>query len=123
MNECVAVNSAGVGRTGTFIAINYLLEQAEAEGVVDVLGCLSFLRQQRPHMVQTLVRQSIISFNAGFSVRTMYLDLLKQIKQLNSGITNDVNFTLTFLHKKLFYIGRNRSLHLLHNHKYCLCCI
>ena len=48
--------SAGVGRTGTFIAIDIALEQAKREGVVDIAGIVNRLRQQRMKMVQTLVR-------------------------------------------------------------------
>ncbi len=47
--------SSGVGRTGTFIALDILVEQAMATGVVDVFGCVHKLRQQRMDMVQTKV--------------------------------------------------------------------
>uniref|UniRef100_A0A1X7TQU1 protein-tyrosine-phosphatase n=1 Tax=Amphimedon queenslandica TaxID=400682 RepID=A0A1X7TQU1_AMPQE len=46
--------SAGVGRTGTFIAIDIALEQAKRERVVDIAGIVNRLRQQRMKMVQTL---------------------------------------------------------------------
>ena len=48
--------SAGVGRTGTFIAIDLALEQAKKEGVIDIAGIVNRIRQQRMQMVQTLVR-------------------------------------------------------------------
>ena len=47
--------SAGVGRTGTFIAVDLALEQARKEGVVDIAGIVNRLRQQKMKMVQTLV--------------------------------------------------------------------
>ena len=47
--------SAGVGRTGTFIALDHLLKQAKAEGVVDVLYCVRQMRQARYSMIQTQV--------------------------------------------------------------------
>ncbi|XP_051477770.1 receptor-type tyrosine-protein phosphatase eta isoform X3 [Apus apus] len=45
--------SAGVGRTGTFIAIDRLIQQMEMEGTVDVYGVVYDLRMHRPLMVQT----------------------------------------------------------------------
>ena len=48
--------SAGVGRTGTFITIDHVLEKVEKEGVVDIPGVIQDIRHQRMKMVQTLVR-------------------------------------------------------------------
>ncbi|XP_016154383.1 PREDICTED: receptor-type tyrosine-protein phosphatase eta [Ficedula albicollis] len=45
--------SAGVGRTGTFIAIDRLIQQVEMESSVDVYGVVYDLRMHRPLMVQT----------------------------------------------------------------------
>lgn len=47
--------SAGVGRTGTFIAIDRLIFQIERENTVDVYGIVHDLRMHRPLMVQTEV--------------------------------------------------------------------
>ena len=44
--------SAGVGRTGTFIAVDIALEQARRERVVDIAGIINRLREQRKQMAR-----------------------------------------------------------------------
>ncbi|EEC08361.1 receptor tyrosine phosphatase type r2b, putative [Ixodes scapularis] len=46
--------SAGVGRTGTYILLDTLQEQAMSEGVVDVVGQLAAIRKSRMNLVETL---------------------------------------------------------------------
>ncbi|KAM9327847.1 receptor-type tyrosine-protein phosphatase beta [Pholidichthys leucotaenia] len=45
--------SAGVGRTGTFIALDRILQQLDSKGTIDLYGCVFDLRLHRQHMVQT----------------------------------------------------------------------
>ncbi len=52
--------SAGVGRTGTFIALDKLLDQAEHEAAVDVFSCVLQLRQDRVNMIQTVVSYHVV---------------------------------------------------------------
>ena len=47
--------SAGVGRTGTFIAIDTELQRIKQENVVDVYNTVYKLRYKRTNSVQTLV--------------------------------------------------------------------
>ena len=49
------LSSAGVGRTGTYIALDYLLDQAAGENVVDMFECTKEMRARRPCMIQTEV--------------------------------------------------------------------
>ncbi|XP_069819447.1 receptor-type tyrosine-protein phosphatase epsilon-like [Dendropsophus ebraccatus] len=44
--------SAGIGRTGTFIALDFLLKMAKAAKKVNVFGCVNQLRKKRISMVQ-----------------------------------------------------------------------
>ncbi|CAE1303862.1 PTPRM [Acanthosepion pharaonis] len=44
--------SAGIGRSGTFIALDYLMEEARHTGTVDVFGCVNRMRKARLNMVQ-----------------------------------------------------------------------
>ena len=47
--------SAGVGRSGTFIAIDIVLQQSINEGYIDIVSVINKMRQQRMKMVQTPV--------------------------------------------------------------------
>ena len=47
--------SAGVGRTGCFIALDTLLQHIEEHDYIDVFGLVSEMRQHRNHMIQTEV--------------------------------------------------------------------
>ena len=52
--------SAGVGRTGTFITLDMMMQQMKAERTLSVYQCVRNLRTQRMKMVQTLVCVPII---------------------------------------------------------------
>lgn len=61
--------SAGVGRTGTYIAIETLLLQLENERQVDVFGIVYRLRLNRVFMVQTEVQFKFIHETIGHVIR------------------------------------------------------
>jgi protein tyrosine phosphatase len=48
-------NSAGVGRTGTFIAVDYLLQHIKDHDEVDIFNFVLEMRNNRLNMVQTEV--------------------------------------------------------------------
>ncbi|EMP41989.1 Receptor-type tyrosine-protein phosphatase T, partial [Chelonia mydas] len=81
--------SAGIGRTGTFIALDVLLKMARAEGSVDVFRCVQRLREQRVSMVQTkeqytflyeVLLEGLLCGNTGVLVESVpsHVSLLRQ---------------------------------------------
>ncbi len=47
--------SAGVGRTGTFIVLDTMLDRMEQDGMIHIYDCVTHIRKQRVLLVQTLV--------------------------------------------------------------------
>ncbi|KPP66776.1 hypothetical protein Z043_114689, partial [Scleropages formosus] len=93
--------SAGVGRTGTFIAIDRLIYQIEQDGVVDVFGTIHNMRMHRTLMVQTedqyvFLNQcvlDIIKSRSGTNVDLIYqnttaLAIYENIKPMKGSIKN-----------------------------------
>ena len=48
--------SAGVGRTGSFVVLDVMLQRMKEEGTLNIYEFISQLRTQRVFMVQTVVR-------------------------------------------------------------------
>ena len=55
----IGVVSAGVGRTGTFIVVDYSFQKLKQEKEIDIFHLIKELRAQRPFMVQTPVSVDI----------------------------------------------------------------
>ena len=51
----VSAVSAGVGRTGTFIAVDYSFQKLKQEKQIDIFNLVKEMRVQRPFMIQTVV--------------------------------------------------------------------
>ena len=60
-NSAYVFDSAGIGRTGTYIGLHYLLDQANAEGQVDVLQAAHIMRSNRVNMIQTCVGTAVLT--------------------------------------------------------------
>ncbi|GFO39306.1 receptor-type tyrosine-protein phosphatase kappa [Plakobranchus ocellatus] len=72
--------SAGVGRTGTFIALCNLLQEAEATGKMDFRSTLHKLRQDRMHMIQTVAQYTFL--HKATLVGHMTFDTTVQVKDI-----------------------------------------
>ena len=57
------VHSAGVGRTGTFIVIDTMMEKLEDNEPIDIYSCVVSLRTRRQDMVQTEVCKCVLDCN------------------------------------------------------------
>lgn len=55
------LKSAGVGRTGTFIAVDYLMQHVRTSDVIDIYSYVMKMRNNRPNMVQTEVLRLLLS--------------------------------------------------------------
>ncbi|XP_048256535.1 uncharacterized protein LOC124125702 isoform X3 [Haliotis rufescens] len=86
--------SAGVGRTGTYIAVDYLLDQALADQKVDVFGCISGMRDQRKGLIQTKEQY-----------RCVYMALFETLKFGNTSISAE-EFRSSRRVRGVFNIGR-----------------
>ncbi|XP_027883761.1 receptor-type tyrosine-protein phosphatase C isoform X4 [Xiphophorus couchianus] len=84
--------SAGVGRTGTYIGIDAMMEGLEAEGRMDIYGYVVQLRRQRCLMVQVeaqyiLIHQALLEHNQFGETEIALSELhsmLNTLKQKNS---------------------------------------
>ncbi|XP_029355496.1 receptor-type tyrosine-protein phosphatase C isoform X3 [Echeneis naucrates] len=85
--------SAGVGRTGTYIGIDAMMEGLEAEGRVDIYGYVVRLRRQRCLMVQVeaqyiLIHQALVEHNQFGETEIALSELhstVSTLKQQNPG--------------------------------------
>ena len=72
--------SAGVGRTGTYIAIDNVLEQMEKEQLVDIPRVITEIRQKRMKMVQSYVSPCSIHYSLIVNKSSYYFILLIQCR-------------------------------------------
>ncbi|KAI4894194.1 hypothetical protein NFI96_025616 [Prochilodus magdalenae] len=86
--------SAGVGRTGTYICIDAMIESLEAEGRVDIYGYVAKLRRQRCLMVQVeaqyvLIHTALIEYNQFGETEISLTDFHSELNTLRQNEGNE----------------------------------
>ncbi|XP_058043948.1 receptor-type tyrosine-protein phosphatase epsilon isoform X3 [Ahaetulla prasina] len=98
--------SAGVGRTGTFIVIDAMIDMMHAEQKVDVFEFVARIRSQRPQMVQTdmqysFIYQALLEYYLYGDTELDVSSLEKHLQPSNSSTPNLVKIGLEEEFKKL----------------------
>ncbi|WAQ98354.1 PTPRZ-like protein [Mya arenaria] len=119
--------SAGVGRTGTFIAMDVLYEAGKALGTANIFECVKNLRDQRVNMVQTagqyryihtLVKEMLVLANEPVSTENFAetytiqgeVDVMK-LQALYEDYINDKRFVISQTPLKTTVIDYLRLIH------------
>jgi protein tyrosine phosphatase len=101
--------SAGVGRTGTYITLDAMIEKVDTEGRIDIFKFVSRIRERRQYLVQTS-KQYIFIHEAlneyctyGFTdvEASNLLNHYNQLRKVPPLATNNVNNSLTLPFKSV----------------------
>ena len=93
--------SAGVGRTGTFIVVDAMLQRITAEKTVDVFGYVSSLRRNRNLMVQVeqqyvFIHEALLeAIHSGYT-EVQAMELRAHIKNLMEVNPNTGMYSIDF---------------------------
>ena len=63
--------SAGVGRTGTFVMLDSMMDRLKVEDSINVYEFLRQMRSKRMYMVQVLVRKTILIIRLEVTILVM----------------------------------------------------
>ena len=100
--------SAGVGRTGTFIVLDRMMEKLKTEDTIDVYDYVTELRQQRVLMVQSLVR-SDVNQGANYMKATDKIDNFSPYRLSTSSSTMLSRSSLCAVRRKYLLLRSERS--------------
>ncbi|XP_052764723.1 receptor-type tyrosine-protein phosphatase kappa-like isoform X2 [Mya arenaria] len=118
--------SAGIGRTGTYIALDILTKEGNSNKAVEIPGCIINMRQNRPNMVQTaeqyeflhLALVHTLTFNCqqipgkqfqDYMIETSKGDLIRQFKKITDSPHVDTDDEILAIERNKSEKGKNRS--------------
>ncbi|XP_052764646.1 receptor-type tyrosine-protein phosphatase kappa-like isoform X2 [Mya arenaria] len=118
--------SAGIGRTGTYIALDILTKEGNSNKAVEIPGCIINMRQNRPNMVQTAEQYEFLhlalvytlTFNCeqipgkqiqDYMIETSKGDLIRQLKKIKDTPHVHTTDEVVAIERNKTEKGRNRS--------------
>ncbi|XP_052764664.1 receptor-type tyrosine-protein phosphatase kappa-like isoform X2 [Mya arenaria] len=118
--------SAGIGRTGTYIALDILTKEGNSNKAVEIPGCIINMRQNRPNMVQTaeqyeflhLALVHTLTFNCeqipgkqfqDYMIETSKGDLIRQFNKITDSPHVHADGEILAIERNKSETGKNRS--------------
>ena len=93
-----------MGRSGTYIALDYLIQQAKSEGMVDPFQCVKEMRARRPAMIQTEVKLRTVFV---IKLSSTCLKQFQYCRRLYSQIIDFVQVQYIFAKSKFLHKCKN----------------